>query len=288
MSSSNGNVFKKSDQFQPKKIVQTGNISETGFRQVRLSNGTSAPYQPSPLYDPNAQPLERRKPESRSPTEPPTHKTPGEDEDLLFQDMLSPEQEQPQPDHIDNTEIEQAPEPEIIPEPVVTAPAVDIEQIRQDAYNKGFEEAQKLAQEEYQTSGDALFNIAEQLNTVREVIIQNSIGEMQDLVITIAEKIIRHSITAQDDTIAATVEESIRKAVKSSEFYVCLNKNDYSVINEKAPELVSKISGLENIFIKIDDTIEPGGCIIESDNCTVDATIASQLQIIKEHFTSRR
>lgn len=111
---------------------------------------------------------------------------------------------------------------------------------------------------------------------------------MQDLVITIAEKIIRHSVTAQDDTIVSTVEESIRQAVKSSEFYICLNRADYSVIKEKSPELVNKISGLEHLFIKIDDGIEPGGCIIESDNCTVDATIASQLQIIQDHLASRR
>jgi len=287
MSSSNTNVFAKSPLFQPEKLVQSEKVADTGFKQVRLSKTPSSPYQPSPLYNPNVQPpVNKAEPDRRKRSGP---QPPAEEEDPLFKEVLPPQaNEDPVPEPatppVAEPKTKQPPTPAPA-EPVVT---VDIEEVRQEAYKKGFEEAKKQMLEEYKSSGVALLNVADQLNQVREVIIQNSIGELQDLVITIAEKIIRHSITAQDDTIVATVEESIRKAVKSSDFYICLNSEDYSVIHEKAPELISKISGLENIFLKIDDGIEPGGCIIESDNCTIDATIASQLQIIKDHLTSRR
>lgn len=288
MSSSNSNIFKKSALFHPEKLVQRDEARETQFKRVRLSNGTSAPYQSNPLFSPERQPaVKNRKKKNVPPENSPPQQAPDE-QDLAAHDIVDSDQT----DQTISAIVEPAPEPKAQqpqpPEQAPPVPAPDIEEIQQAAYTQGFEEGQRQALEEYQTSGKTLFNIAEQLNGIREVIIQNSIGEMQDLVITIAEKIIRHSVTAQDDTIVATVEEAIRKAVKSSEFYICLNTSDYTVIKEKSPELINKISGLEQIFIKIDDQIEPGGCIIESDNCTVDATIASQLQLIKDHLDSKR
>lgn len=289
MSSSNTNIFNKSSLFQPEKLVQGDKVEEGGFKQVKLSNSEPSSYRSSPLYDPRQQEAHQIQNHTKqSQPEEPVAK----EEDPLFDEVLSSEQGPPpqqSPPIPDVKEPEPEPPAAAASSPSTALPTTEeIERIREEAYKQGFEEAQKLAHEEYQTSGQALFNITEQLNQIRDVIIQNSIGEMQDLVITIAEKIIRHSVTAQDDTIVSTVEESIRQAVKSSEFYICLNRADYSVIKEKSPELVNKISGLEHLFIKIDDGIEPGGCIIESDNCTVDATIASQLQIIQDHLASRR
>ena len=51
-------------------------------------------------------------------------------------------------------------------------------------------------------------------------------------------------------------------------------------------EIINEISGLDNIILKADRSVERGGCLLESANCTVDATISGQLQVIKEALQS--
>ncbi|MDR3630092.1 MAG: FliH/SctL family protein, partial [Desulfocapsaceae bacterium] len=104
----------------------------------------------------------------------------------------------------------------------------------------------------------------------------------QNLVLAIAEKIIRHSVTVQNDTIIATVEEAIRQAVKTDELTIEVNPADLAVIKSRSRDLIDSLSGLENIVIQTNPEIERGGCRIDSSTSTVDATLASQLQIIKQ------
>lgn len=277
---SSSRVFDKTPFFQPEKILDKDDTGGPGWQQDKLADAPSPEYRSKPLYE-----------------EVPSHHTstfPQEEvanvestlDQIIDAEPVSPVPENPvppvQPDPVTKPP---APEP-VSPIPLREQP--EVQQLLEQAHQQGLQDGLAQAVQDFHTSTDALLNIAEQLNQTRETILQNSIGEMQDLVLTIAEKIIRHSITAQDDTIVTTVEEAIRQAVKSDEFYICIHQDDYDVINEKTPELISKISGLENIFIKIDNNIDPGGCMIESDNCTVDATVASQLQIISDEVKSRR
>lgn len=172
----------------------------------------------------------------------------------------------------------------IVPPPPAGIAPEEVEKRVAEAYARGLAEGQQLAEQDFGAAAASLQLICQQLDTLRETILQNSIGEIQDMVIAIAEKIIRHSVREQSQTIVDTVEEAIQKAVKSGEFYIYVNPDDHEIISAKAKELVAGVNGLNNIIIKKDPSIERGGCRLESDNCTVDATIAGQLAIIDDHL----
>jgi len=183
-----------------------------------------------------------------------------------------------QSSELHDTPIEQ----QRVPEPDV--PAINIEQLQEEAFKAGMKEGLKQAEADFGSTLSALNQVCDELNVVRETILKNSKGEMIELILTLAEKIIRRSVTEQDETIIATLEDSIKQAVKSSEFYVYLHPDDMLTIEEKSQDFISGINGLENLVLKTDKTIERGGCRIESDNCTVDATISSQLEILKKQM----
>ena len=180
----------------------------------------------------------------------------------------------PPPSAQKDTEVPEAPPTAHSP------PPPDLDKIREESFQKGFEEGMKQSDLDYGNAAKALAQACELINSIRETILKNSRGEMLDLVIALSEKIIRHSVTEQDDTIIATVKEAIDQAVKSSEFQVYLNPEDLKIIEKRSPELVSMVSGLEKLVVKADRSIERGGCTVESENCTVDATLASQFDVI--------
>ena len=151
-----------------------------------------------------------------------------------------------------------------------------------EAYRRGLEEGRAKAEEDFGAAARAVVLACQQLDTLRSTIIANSSQEMLAFSLAIAERILRISLREQDHTIIATIEEALRRAVKSDEFTIHIHPDDYDILAEKSAEIVAGLSGLNNIVIRKDAAIERGGARIESDNCTIDATIAGQFETIRE------
>jgi flagellar assembly protein FliH len=156
-----------------------------------------------------------------------------------------------------------------------------------EAYHQGEEDGREQSEQDFGAAAQALFLACQQLDTLRETIIANSRQEVLDFTLAIAERILRLSVREQDHTIVATIDEALRRAVKSDEFTIHIHPDDYDTIVRKSGEIIAGISGLNNIVVRKDMSIERGGASIESDNCTIDATIASQFDEIREALKGR-
>jgi len=167
--------------------------------------------------------------------------------------------------------------------PPVAEPDFDLEAIRNEAFASGVDMGRKEAEEDFENGINTLLSICNELDKLRETILKNSIPEMKELVMDISEKVIRHSISEQEETITATIREAIQLAVKSDEIQIQINPDDLKCIELKKQEIIDSISGLHNIVLQSDPTIERGGCKLESSSCTVDATLSNQIKVINEN-----
>ncbi len=188
----------------------------------------------------------------------------------------------PPPEETPQNSIEQDEIPQKEPPPAAQEPAVDLEVIRQNGFTAGVAAGRQQAEEDFENSAKTLMRICTELDKLRETILQNSAGEMKELVLAISEKIIRHSVTEQEETIIATIKDAIHLAVKSDAFQIQINPDDLKAVEARKKEIIDSISGLDNIVLKPDATVERGGCKLESTCCTVDATIASQIKVIHD------
>lgn len=170
------------------------------------------------------------------------------------------------------------------PEPIVPQgiPEEEVQRLVAEAREQGVAEGMQKAESDFGSAASAMLLICSQLDELRELLLKNSVGEIQELVLAIAEKIIRHSVAGQHETIVRTVDDAISRSVKSDDFLIFVNPEDYETIVEKSDDLIAGLSGMSNITVKQDPSVEIGGCRIESDKCTVDATIVTQLELIRE------
>ncbi len=168
------------------------------------------------------------------------------------------------------------------PAPPQAEQVIDLEVIRENAFTAGVTAGRQHAEEDFENSTQTLIQICTELDRLRETILQNSAGEMKELVLAISEKIIRHSVEEQEETIVATIKDAIHLAVKSDAFQIQINPDDFKAVEARKKEIIDSISGLDNIVLKPDATVERGGCKLESTCCTVDATIASQIKVIHD------
>lgn len=156
-----------------------------------------------------------------------------------------------------------------------------------EAYQRGLAEGRAKAEEDFGAAARALLLACQQMDTLRATIIGNSGKELLEFALAVAEKILRLSVSEQDHTIIATIEEALRLAVKSDEFTIHIHPDDYDTLAGKSAEIVAGIIGLNNIVIRKDPAIARGGTRIDSDNCTIDATIASQFESIREELRKK-
>ncbi len=179
-----------------------------------------------------------------------------------------------------------SPEAPVPPEPAPPAaqpePVIDIEAIRENAFTSGIAAGRQQAEEDFENIAQTLLSICNELDRLRETILQNSAGEMKELVLAISERIIRHSVQEQGETIIAIIKDAIHLAVKSDEFQIMINPEDLEIVKSQKDDIINSISGLDSIVLKPDPNIERGGCKLESICCTVDADMASQIKVIHD------
>jgi flagellar assembly protein FliH len=258
--------YKNSSSFQPEGLIKREEKTPAGWQP---SNPTERlPFQSQP-------PPAASKPQEPSQAASTTEKK-------QPQEIQAKTETEPQQTIKEDKKAEAPPKPEIDLSKYLEIAVADKK--IEEAYQKGLKTGKVKVEQDFGTATKALLSTCQQLDTIRETIIGNSSSEIQGFILAIAERILRISVREQDSTIVATIEEALQRAVKSDEFTVYIHPDDYETVAENAAEIIAGISGLNKIVIKKDITVERGGAKIESDNCTIDATIASQFDIIREEI----
>ncbi|BHH83369.1 FliH/SctL family protein [Desulforhopalus sp. 52FAK] len=255
--------YKDSNSFKREKIVQSAPTDAAGWQSKPKS--TTTPFEPGKVRQDPVQQEATPTPDPQStPQDPTAHSAPGDEK-----------------------------KPKATPEapPVDLTQYILIDEAKNNAearYQQGLQDGISKAAEDYGSAVSALTSSCEQLDSVRETIIGNSSHELLEFTLLLAEKILRISLKEQDQTIVATIEEALLRAVKSDEFTVFINPADYEKVQSKSDDFIAGVSGLNNIVIKADPTVEEGGAKIESENCIIDATIFSQLETIREELLKKK
>ncbi|MDR2550770.1 MAG: flagellar assembly protein FliH [Desulfobulbus sp.] len=169
-----------------------------------------------------------------------------------------------------------------VPEPEPAEPAIDIDAIRQEAYNRGMADVAGQLKMELHQAISAFAEGCQKIDSQHKTMFHRNRAELINLVIMLTEKILRHELTTPRNVIAATLEAALEQAIESEEFYVTLHPDDLAIAEAKVPELIASVRGLSRLVFKTDPSMSRGGCLLESPTCAVDASIELQLESTKE------
>lgn len=182
----------------------------------------------------------------------------------------SPSAEPPQPPP--TAKIEE-PKPE---------PPINIEALKLDAYNQGKKDTLAQYQADFQHATEALADACQKIDSHRIMLLKRSRGDIINLIIDLSKKVLGQELATPRNTIASFLQGAIEQAIECEEYHVTLHPDDLAFAEEKAPELIASIRGLERIVFKTDKNIAKGGCLLESTACSVDATMETQMESLKE------
>lgn len=104
-----------------------------------------------------------------------------------------------------------------------------------------------------------------------------------DLVVAIAERVVRAEIAVRPDAVRETLAEVLRLVAGTERLDVRMSPADLERLGPNAPELVESLSGCATPTLIPDESVEPGGCRVETAHGVVDATVDTQIaRIVSE------
>ena len=162
--------------------------------------------------------------------------------------------------------------------------ATEESEIRKKAYEEGREEGWKEGKAEVERVIERLHVVLTRAIEKRNEIITQSEAQIVHLILQIARKVVKVISENQKNIVINNVIQALRKLKNKSDVTIRVNLRDLNMVTEHAKEIVDLIETVKSITVLEDASVDPGGCIIETDFGEIDARIATQLQEIEDRI----
>jgi flagellar biosynthesis/type III secretory pathway protein FliH len=106
------------------------------------------------------------------------------------------------------------------------------------------------------------------------------------LALRVAEKILRQKVEASPEAIEPMIDEALRSFQGQSPMRLILRVNpaDQAALEARRQRWLDRQPLITSLSVVPDEAVSRGGCRLESDFGTVDATLETQLQAIERHL----
>ncbi len=159
---------------------------------------------------------------------------------------------------------------------------VDIEAAKIQAHALGRQEAEQEIRRELQLTVDAFTCACTEINDLHTNLLEQSRGDTINLIMALSKKIINRELNTDREAIVRTLQQAIEISLDSSEYEISLNPDDLAIVENMQEDFNQRTGRLKQIYLKTDSSISRGGCRLESNICTVDATIEAQMESARE------
>ncbi len=156
-----------------------------------------------------------------------------------------------------------------------------IEEARKSGFQAGYEEGQNIGYNEMlnfiQQAKDTVAASKEDY----EKYLQSAETTILELAIEVAEKIMNNKIKEEEENFLYLVQNALKEVRKQKEIQLHVSPIHYEMVIAEKEELLQLFPIKPNLFIFPDETIDENACIIETANGRLDASVDTQLLMIK-------
>lgn len=171
---------------------------------------------------------------------------------------------------------------------IITEAQAEGQRIREEAFQAGMREGREAGVQE---GKQEVQRVIERFHVVlsraierRNEIIAESEQQVVNLVLSIAKKVVKVISENQKNVVINNITQSLQRLQQKSDVIVRVNLADLPLATKHKEDILRMAERVQNITIAEDSTVDPGGCIIETDFGEIDARIASQLREIEDRI----
>ncbi len=172
------------------------------------------------------------------------------------------------------------------PEETTVVPEIDTEKLEREAYQKGFQQGEITAREEAEKKIESFMkryaDSIEEISRVKSYLYSRTEKEVVRLAIEIAKKIVGREIKANRSIIQTLVRVALSRVTEKASVTVRLNPVDYKFMREQNDALANAEG--RDVILQSDNSIEQGGCLVETSCGDIDARIGEEFSEVEEAF----
>lgn len=155
----------------------------------------------------------------------------------------------------------------------------EADSIREAANKEGYQDGIKRAAEDIAQIKESFASF---MNAPQEVF-EYIAPDILEISIDIAQKIIKNEIKQNPEVVITKITEILKTLSKEEpKVTIRVNPAQAGIAKQGIPDMLNDAGLDAKIVVLPDETVTEGGCIVSTNNGVIDATIESQLAIIKE------
>ena len=157
-----------------------------------------------------------------------------------------------------------------------------------DGFGQGFTDGEKAgfeaAEKKLEPLLDGLQNVLLKLKHIRIETYHHIEKEVVELALAIARKVVCREIEMDREVVVCVARKALARIEDPGNIKIKMSPADLQFINETRYRLSDLIGSIENVSLEGEESIQSGGCIIETDLGEIDARIENQIQAVEETF----
>lgn len=149
-----------------------------------------------------------------------------------------------------------------------------------EGMRRGMESGEQKFRESVGESARLLQEAAGRLERARQEFLDELEPQLIQLATSIAQRILDREARLSPDVLKRTARTVLQKVMDEEHVVLQVNPRDLDALRAHRVELLEQFDGISRLDIVPDESIDPGGCIAQTETLRVDGRIASQLERI--------
>ncbi|MDF2668700.1 MAG: flagellar biosynthesis protein [Paenibacillus sp.] len=166
-----------------------------------------------------------------------------------------------------------------------TADLKHVEQAKQNGhetgYQKGYSEAQKSIQDQYEQLIVSAKSIIEHGTILKQQMIQEAEPFLIELSCSIAEKVIGRQLSLEPEWVIASIRKVLQRKREQGVISLCVSPSQFAFVQDFREELQLSLDSQAELQVLPDPSVGEFGCVVRSSFGSIDARVDTQLEEIK-------
>lgn len=155
-----------------------------------------------------------------------------------------------------------------------------------EAYAEGLRRGTAAGEARFRESvaeaAEALKTAAEAMRESRDRFLDSLEPQVVDLALAIAERVLARESLTDRELVRSTARRALTELSSRESVVVRVNPVDLEVMRNHKVNLLEEFGEIQSLIVQADESIGPGGCLVETDQMQVDARLDAQLKTIMD------
>lgn len=176
-------------------------------------------------------------------------------------------------------------------ERMIAEAQAEVEAIKAQAYQEGFEVGQQEGAEQRYTElapqVAQVDDLLAQLSQLRQIVRFQTEQEMLQLAVLVAKKVVHEELTINQDVLVNIAKVSLQEIEALGKIQILVNPNDYDLLVNSKAKLEQYLKEEQRLVIQPNIDAEPGALLVETDETIVNFHFEKQFEAIEDALSRK-